>query len=206
LVDVSELNALIALLRTVASNDLIQPQDHNSQSDCVKKIRDILQAITVGEGAGLDGFAHGKIEVADEKTISRTSSGVKFRSLRSLKLGISSMEWLNFWMNLQGELKVSAEGCRSIVQGAIHTGNHPENEEIDAFPSTLGDYVWSNSISEYDTSYDLGYTSYLNNSRVGMDFDVYLVLWFGIESWYETALTAYCRNVKYHLPVFCHVV
>jgi hypothetical protein len=203
MVTLAQLDAIIAKFVTRGFNDIVPSADHNDVCDAIKAIRDLIAGLGAG---GLEGFAHGKIEVADEKSISRTSSGVKCISLGSLKLGVSSMEWLNFWLNLQGELRISAEGGRSIVFGAIHTGNHPENEEIDTFPASLGDYVWDVVISEYGPVYILRDESYLNNSRVGTGSDVYLVLWFGIQTWYETALTAYCRNVKYHLPVFCHVV
>lgn len=47
LTTIAELNALIALLRTVAINDFVLPQDHNDLNNVVKALRDL-----VGTGGG----------------------------------------------------------------------------------------------------------------------------------------------------------
>jgi len=203
MVTIADLDAIIAKFVSRGFNDIVASTDHNDVCDAIKVIRDLI----AGLGAeGIEGFAHGKIEVANENVISLSDVGVKFRSLGSLKLGTSDMEWLNYWINLQGELRISVAIGRSMVLGAIHTGDHPQNEEINDYPSSLGDYVFSDMIQELGTSYVLRYESYLNNSRSGTGSDVYLVLWLGIETWDTGACSSYCRNVKYHLPVFCHVV
>jgi hypothetical protein len=47
---VTELNALINVLRTVKARDLIMPDDHNIQTQALEKISEILEDLSAGGG------------------------------------------------------------------------------------------------------------------------------------------------------------
>jgi len=204
MVTIADLDAIIAKFVSRGFNDIVASMDHNDVCDAIKVIRDLIASL--GAGAGIEGSTHVKIEVLGENVIAIPAGTIKFRSLGSIKIGKSLMEYLNYWMNIQAELRCNPIYTGSRVCWSIHKTDHPTNEEINQWFTELSDYVWDDGLVGWETSYELKYSSYLNNSRVGTDQDVYLVLWFGADNSYGSDMTAYARNMKGHLPVFCHVV